>query len=91
MGRQPGAVEGSLRSFQPLTDPAALNLQPQHIDIVVPTSATTIADLLRTRPSPLSADALALVNQVEANTRPLPAGKTVKWVVRQPLPTTTTN
>jgi predicted Zn-dependent protease len=79
------AVEGALRTFAPLTDPAALNVQPQKVDIITPSSGTTIADLLRQRPSPLSADRLALINQVDANT-PLPAGHPVKWVTGPALP-----
>ncbi len=80
------AVENAMKSFSQLTDPAALNVQPQKIDIVTPSSSTTIADLLRQRPSPLSADQLALINQVEANT-PLDAGHPVKWVTGPALPT----
>ena len=83
-------VEGAMRSFQALTDPAALNVQPQHVDVFTTSSRTTIADLLRSRPSPLSADALALINQVEANT-PLEAGRVVKWVTGPALPSTNTN
>lgn len=82
------SVEGGLRSFQPLTDPAALNVQPQRVDIVTPTVRTSIADLLRSRPSPLSADALALLNQVEPNT-PLEAGRAIKWIVGPSSPTNT--
>ncbi len=78
-------VEGAMRSFQALTDPAALNVQPQRVDIVTPSSRTTIAELLRQRPSPLSADALALINQVEATT-PLEAARPMKWVVGAALP-----
>ena len=84
------AVEGALRTFGPLTDPAALNVQPQKVDVFTPGSRTTIADLLRQRPSPLSADQLALLNQVEPNTQ-LEAGHTVKWVTGPALPTTNTN
>lgn len=84
------AVEGAMRSFQQLTDPAALNAQPQKVDVVVASSNTTIAGLLRSHPSPLSADQLALINQVEANT-PLQAGRPVKWVTGSALPSTNTN
>ncbi len=84
------AVEGSMRTFSTLTDPAALNVQPQKISIITPGSSTTIADLLRQRTSPLTAEQLALLNQVESNT-PLAAGHPVKWVVGPVLPTTNTN
>jgi len=73
------AVEGALRSFAPLTDASALNVQPQRMDVITTSQSTTIADLLRQRPSPLSADLLALVNQTEPNTALRPG--LVKWVV----------
>jgi predicted Zn-dependent protease len=70
----------ALQSFQRLTDPAALNVQPQHMDIVTLVRATTIAQLVRERPSPAAAATLALINQVEQDT-PFAAGRLVKWVV----------
>ncbi len=73
-------VESALHSFQPLTDPAALNAQPQRVQIVKLASRTTIAALAAQRPSPVSAATLALINQVALDT-PLQAGRLVKWVV----------
>jgi len=70
----------ALQSFQRLTDPAALNVQPQHMDIVTLTRATTIAQLVRERASPVAGATLALINQVEQDT-PFAAGRLVKWVV----------
>lgn len=81
------AVERALRSFQPLTDRGALNVQPQRLDIVKLARRTTIEALARQRPSPVSAATLALINQVELQT-PLEAGRLIKWVVGQPLPVT---
>jgi predicted Zn-dependent protease len=80
-------AERALRSFQPLTDPGILNVQPQHLDIVTLTGRTTIEALARQRPSPASAATLALINQVGLQT-PLAAGRLIKWVVGQPLPYT---
>jgi predicted Zn-dependent protease len=70
----------ALQSFQRLTDPVALNVQPQRMDIVTLVRATTIAQLVRERPSPAAAATLALINQVELDT-PFAAGRLVKWVV----------
>jgi predicted Zn-dependent protease len=78
-------AERTLRSFQRLTDPAALNVQPQRVTIVQISQRTTIAALVRQRPSPVSGETLALINQVELQT-PLQPGRLVKWVVGQPLP-----
>ncbi len=83
---QAGA-ERALRSFQALTDPVALNVQPQRLDIVTIDRRTTIEALARQRPSPASAATLALINQVALQT-PLEPGRLIKWVVGQPLPYT---
>ncbi len=78
-------AERALQSFARLTDPAALAVQPQRLDIVRVDQRTTIEDMARKRPSPLPAATLALVNQVEPQT-PLEPGRLVKWVVGPPLP-----
>jgi len=82
-----GIAERSEQSFQRLTDPAALNIQPQHVDIVTLVRATTIAQLVRERASPAAGATLALINQVELDT-PFASGRLVKWVVgvAPPLP-----
>ena len=80
-------IERALRSFQPLTDRTALNVQPQRLDIVTLDRRTTIATLARQLPSPASAATLALLNRVELQT-PLESGRLIKWVVGQPLPYT---
>jgi predicted Zn-dependent protease len=78
-------AERALRSFQDLTDPAALTAQPQRVNIVKLTQRTTIEALARQRASPASAATLALINQVELQT-PLEPGRLIKWVVGPPLP-----
>ncbi len=79
------AAERALASFQPVTDPALLNVQPQRLDIVRLDRAASIADLARRRASPVSAATLALINDVSADST-LPAGRLVKWVTGNPLP-----
>ena len=78
----------ALQSFRPLTDPAVLDAQPQHVTILSISQRTTIEALLRQRASPVSGETLALINQVELQT-PLEAGQLIKWVVGSPLPGTT--
>jgi len=78
-------VERALQSFARLTDPAALAVQPQRVDIVRIDRRTTIEELARQRPSPVPAARLALVNQVELQTT-LEPGRLVKWIVGQPPP-----
>jgi len=79
------AARRSWSSFGPVNDPAILNVQPQHIDLITVDRRTTIAELARRRPSPVPVPTLALINQVD-ETAPLDPGRIVKWVVGQPLP-----
>src|SRR5205809_888789 len=58
-------AERALQSFARLTDPAALAVEPQRVDIVRLDRRTTIEEMARTRASPVSAATPALVNQVE--------------------------
>jgi predicted Zn-dependent protease len=74
------AVEQALESFQPLTDPAALNRQPQRLQIMKLDRRTTLEALARERQSPTSPATLALINQVDLQTQ-LEAGRLVKWVI----------
>ena len=78
-------AQRALQSFGRLTDPGLLNVQPQHVDVITIDRRTTIAQLAQQRPSPVPVATLALINQVD-DTTPLEPGRTVKWVVGQPLP-----
>ena len=80
-------AQRALSSFAPLTDPALLNVQPQHLSVFTLDRRTTLAELARQRRSPAPVATLALINQVEENT-PLEPGRIVKWVVGQQLPGT---
>jgi len=75
-----GVAERAERSFQTLTDPVALNIQPQHVDILTLGASSTIALMLGQRSSPVSGAELALINQVETQT-PFASGRLVKWVI----------
>ena len=76
------AADSSLRSFSVLTDRAALDMQPQRVSIVRVERAMTIQQMRAARTSPLSAEQLALLNQVRVD-EVLPVGRGVKWVVGQ--------
>ncbi|MEX0690438.1 MAG: M48 family metalloprotease [Gemmatimonadales bacterium] len=78
-------VEQSLISFQPLTNAAALAVQPHRLVILRLASRTTITTLAGQRPSPTAGDVLALINQVEVGTS-LASGQLIKWVVGRPTP-----
>ena len=75
----------TLQSFQRLTDPAALAVQPQRLDIWTVPQRTTLATLLQQHPSPRSADQLAVINNVDAGAT-FESGRLVKWVVGPVLP-----
>jgi predicted Zn-dependent protease len=74
------AIERTVGSFQPLTDPAALGRQPQRVKIIKLERGTTIEALARERRSTVTPATLALINQVGVQT-PLEAGRLVKWIV----------
>ena len=69
-----------IRSVEPVSDPALLDVEPMRIQAITLSLPRTISDLARQRDSPLSAEELALLNGVEVGER-LEAGRTVKWVV----------
>ncbi len=76
---------GVFDSFARLTDRAALNAQPMRIDIIRVDNATTIAQLSRSRGSPVAASELAIVNGIDVNDT-IPADTLIKWVVGQKPP-----
>jgi predicted Zn-dependent protease len=71
----------SLGSFAPLTDPAALAVQPDRIRIVTTASAMTLAEFHRRFPSAVPLEELAVINRVPSPETLLPAGTRVKRVV----------
>lgn len=84
-GAQQATVERALRSFAVLTDRAILDIQPQRLDVITVDRASSIDVLRSRRPSPLTAEQLALINQVRVG-EVLPVGRVLKWVVGPALP-----
>ncbi len=66
-------------SFGPLTDPAALSVQPAQVRIQRASRAMTLADMYREHPASVPIETIALINQAETN-QPLQPGQMVKWV-----------
>lgn len=83
-GAYQSAAERTIRSFETLTDQAVLNVQPLRIDLVRLDRATTLEALARSRSAAVPVATLAMINQVEPQTQ-LEAGRTIKWVVGQPV------
>jgi predicted Zn-dependent protease len=74
------AIEATLRSFRPLTDPAALNVQPARVQLVTLDQAMTGQQFVQRFPSTVPAEQVYVINGIEAGTA-LPRGTLLKRVV----------
>ena len=79
-GNYESMLSRSLGSIGPLTDQRALSVQPERIDVVQVPTAMTLATFLQRYPSVAKPEIVALINQVEGNTR-LSSGALYKRVV----------
>ncbi len=70
-------------SFRRLTDPAALAVKPNRIDIARVSTATTLAAYNQQYPSVIPIAELALINGLENGDATIAAGESVKRVVAQ--------
>jgi predicted Zn-dependent protease len=68
-------------SFRRLTDPAALGIKPNRVQIVRVRSATTLAAFNQQYPSVISMEELALINGMADSSAAIAAGESVKRVV----------
>jgi predicted Zn-dependent protease len=84
-GTYQGAAQRALQSFRTLTDPAALNVQPWRLEIVRTDRTMTPQEFAARYPGPVSADELALINQIDPGGRFM-VRNLAKRVVGQPLP-----
>lgn len=66
-------------SYERLTDPEALAVEPMRVRVFETARTTSIERLREERPSPLSAEELALLNGLEQQPQ-VPAGTLLKWV-----------
>lgn len=71
----------TLASFRQLTDQAALNAQPNRIDVMRVPSTMTLTEFNRRNPSVIEIDELAVINQLEGADATIPAGTMIKRVV----------
>ncbi|MEJ2216223.1 MAG: M48 family metalloprotease [Gemmatimonadota bacterium] len=71
------------RSFQPVTDPALIDVKPQRLRIVKLPRAMTLGAFNTAYPSAVTMDQLALINQVDGKDTQLAAGTLVKRVVKE--------
>jgi predicted Zn-dependent protease len=78
-------ADQAIGSFDRLTDPSLLAVQPWRLQIVTLGQSLSLEEFLRRYPGPAPAATTALVNNVDAATR-FPSGVPAKRIVGQPLP-----
>ena len=79
--RYDGVFRAAIGSFARLTDPRALNAQPDRISIVRTTRAMTLAEFNRQYPSTIEIAELALINQLADASSRIPANTPMKRIV----------
>ena len=84
----PGVRDGAWRattSFDRLTDPAGLAVQPWRVQVVTVPRSMTVEEFARAYPGPVPVATVALVNNIDPGDR-FPAGALAKRIVGDPLP-----
>lgn len=82
MGHYDKAFRNTIGSFARLTDRAALERQPDRIEIVRTKQAMTLEAFNQRYPSEVELETLALINQLPGRKATIPAGSPVKRIVR---------
>lgn len=72
-------INAAIRSFRPLTDPAALNVQPARVQIVTIPETMTGQAFVQRYPSSIPAEEVYIINGIDASTS-LPRGTLLKRV-----------
>jgi predicted Zn-dependent protease len=86
--RWPGVRDVAWRattSFDRLTDPAVLAVQPWHVQVVTVQQSMTVEEFVRRNPGPVPVATVALLNNVGPGDR-FAAGSLAKRIVGDPLP-----
>ena len=78
--RSGSAIEGSMRSFRALNDPALINVQPALVQLVTLPNAMTGQAFTRAYPSSVPAEEIYIINGISAGTN-VPRGTILKRVV----------
>ncbi len=72
-------MDAAMRSFRPLTEAAALNVQPARLTLVTTDQVMTGAQFLSRYPSSIPAEEVLLINGIESTTS-VPKGTTLKRI-----------
>jgi predicted Zn-dependent protease len=75
------AFRGTIASFKPLTDPAALNVQPARVEIVKVPRQMTVAEFNAQFPSTIPVEQVAVMNGLDPKSGTFAAGQSAKRVV----------
>ncbi|MBL8223591.1 MAG: hypothetical protein JNL62_30445, partial [Bryobacterales bacterium] len=75
------AFQAFAGSFRRLTDPAALNVKPNRVQVTRVSRAMTLAEFNQQNPSTIPIEDLALINGLADGNARLAAGASVKRVV----------
>lgn len=78
--RHGSAIEGTIRSFRALNDPALINVQPALVQLVTLQDAMTGQAFTRAYPSTVPAEEIYIINGIQAGTN-VPRGTILKRVV----------
>jgi len=78
---QESVFQQIIRSFGPLRDQAALNVQANRLNLVAIPDRMTLSDFNRRYPSVVNLNELAVINDVASPSAPLAPGTLVKRVV----------
>jgi predicted Zn-dependent protease len=81
LGTYDRVFQNTIRSFTELRDQSKLNVSPARIELVKLSSQMTMEQFNSRYPSSISLQELAIINQVEDPSTPVPAGRIVKRVV----------
>jgi predicted Zn-dependent protease len=81
LSRYDRVFSASIGSFSRLTDPSALNVQPNRITIVRLSESMTLAEFNARFPSRIPVDELALINGLAGPNTRIPAGARVKRII----------
>jgi predicted Zn-dependent protease len=73
-------IEASIRSFRPLTDQAALNVQPARVQIVTVPETMTGQAFAQRYPSSIPVEQVYIINGIDASTS-IPRGTLLKRVM----------
>ena len=82
---QEKAIANTIASFQKETDPKVLAVKPARLQLVTPTRDLSIEEFAKTYPGPVTAQELALINQIEPGGT-YKAGAPAKSVIGEKLP-----